>query len=98
MELLNAPRQANESQQDYVWHQNVANHQCIVSGVPQQALSEVETVTTTLAEPEVLLAVQEVKTPRKQVTIKEEVDKYNKSVSPCHEMVRSGGDERYCLS
>ena len=74
MELLNAPRQANESQQDYVRHQNAANRQRIVSSVPQQALSEVETVTTTPAEPEALLAVQEVKTPRKQVTIKEEVD------------------------
>ncbi|KAG6873968.1 hypothetical protein C0993_000917, partial [Termitomyces sp. T159_Od127] len=43
MDILNVPRQANESQQDYKRRQNAARQQANTSGMPRQALSEVET-------------------------------------------------------
>ncbi|KAG6894555.1 hypothetical protein C0992_005612, partial [Termitomyces sp. T32_za158] len=49
MDILNAPKQANESQQDYKKCQNAAQRQANTSGMPRQALSEVETATSNLA-------------------------------------------------
>ncbi|KAG6881875.1 hypothetical protein C0992_013247 [Termitomyces sp. T32_za158] len=46
MDILNAPKQANESQQDYERWQNAARRQSNTSGMPRQALSEVETATS----------------------------------------------------
>ncbi|KAG6863353.1 hypothetical protein C0993_011875, partial [Termitomyces sp. T159_Od127] len=46
MDILNAPRQVNESQQDYERQQNAARWQSNTSGMPRQALSEVETATS----------------------------------------------------
>ncbi|KAG6870717.1 hypothetical protein C0993_004220, partial [Termitomyces sp. T159_Od127] len=46
MDILNAPRQANESQQDYERRQNAARRQANTSGMPRQALSEVEMATS----------------------------------------------------
>ncbi|KAG6893031.1 hypothetical protein C0992_011494, partial [Termitomyces sp. T32_za158] len=49
MDILNAPKQANESQQDYEKHQNAMRQQANTSGRPRQALSEVETATSNFA-------------------------------------------------
>ncbi|KAH0578103.1 hypothetical protein H2248_005533 [Termitomyces sp. 'cryptogamus'] len=46
MDILNAPRQVNESQQDYERQQNAARRQSNTSGMPRQALSEVEMATS----------------------------------------------------
>ncbi|KAG6858153.1 hypothetical protein C0995_002239 [Termitomyces sp. Mi166 len=61
MDMLNALQQANESQQDFE------------SGVPLQALSEVETATSKIVDEEEFEILQPPRTPRCCVTIKEEV-------------------------
>ncbi|KAG6877812.1 hypothetical protein C0992_009242 [Termitomyces sp. T32_za158] len=49
MNILNTPKQANESQQDYEKHQNATQRQVNTSGMPRQAVSEIETATSNLA-------------------------------------------------
>ncbi|KAG6893188.1 hypothetical protein C0992_010966 [Termitomyces sp. T32_za158] len=72
MDILNAPKQANESQQDYEKRQNAARRQANVSGMPHQALSEVETATSYHAGEEQAEELPEMRTPHQRVTIKEE--------------------------
>ncbi|KAG6894923.1 hypothetical protein C0992_003955, partial [Termitomyces sp. T32_za158] len=72
MDILNAPRQANESQQDYEKRQNAARRQANVSGMPHQALSEVETAMLYHAGEEQAEELPEMRTPHQRVTIKEE--------------------------
>ncbi|KAG6893807.1 hypothetical protein C0993_000245, partial [Termitomyces sp. T159_Od127] len=72
MDMLNVPRQASESQQDYEKRQSAARWQANTSRVPWQALLEVE---TTMSNPAVEREVDpptEPKMPRQHVTIKEE--------------------------
>ncbi|KAG6893291.1 hypothetical protein C0992_010571, partial [Termitomyces sp. T32_za158] len=67
MDMLNAPQRANESQQDFErWQQ--AN----TSGMPHQALSEVEMATSYHAGDEEAEEPPEMRMPRRRVTIKEE--------------------------
>ncbi|KAG6871909.1 hypothetical protein C0993_002615, partial [Termitomyces sp. T159_Od127] len=70
MDILNAPRQVNESQQDYERQQNAARRQSNTSGMPRQALSEVETATSHPAG-EANIPPED-RTPCRHVTIKEE--------------------------
>ncbi|KAG6874592.1 hypothetical protein C0992_007385 [Termitomyces sp. T32_za158] len=72
MDILNAPKQANESQQDYEKRQNAARRQANMSGMPHQALSEVETATSYHAGEEQVEELPETRTHRQHVTIKEE--------------------------
>ncbi|KAG6881942.1 hypothetical protein C0993_012434 [Termitomyces sp. T159_Od127] len=72
MDILNAPRQANESQQDYERRQNAARRQANTSGMPRQALSEVETATSHPAGDDEANTPPEDRTRRRRVTIKEE--------------------------
>ncbi|KAG6892931.1 hypothetical protein C0992_011848, partial [Termitomyces sp. T32_za158] len=72
MNILNAPKQVNESQQDYEKHQNAARQQVNTSGMPRQALSEVETATSNPAREDEANNLPEDRTPRQRVTIKEE--------------------------
>ncbi|KAG6870129.1 hypothetical protein C0992_000960, partial [Termitomyces sp. T32_za158] len=70
--MLNAPQQANESQQDFERQQNAAWRQANTSGMPHRALSEVETATSYHAGDEEAEEPPEMRTPRRRVTIKEE--------------------------
>ncbi|KAG6896206.1 hypothetical protein C0992_009712, partial [Termitomyces sp. T32_za158] len=54
MNILNMPKQTNESQQDYEKHQNATQQQTNISGMPRQALSEVETATSNPAGDEAM--------------------------------------------
>ncbi|KAG6881474.1 hypothetical protein C0992_001007, partial [Termitomyces sp. T32_za158] len=72
MDILNAPKQANESQQDYERRQNAARRQSNTSGMPRQALSEVETATSHPAGEDETNIPPEDRTLRRRVTIKEE--------------------------
>ncbi|KAG6882239.1 hypothetical protein C0992_012386, partial [Termitomyces sp. T32_za158] len=72
MDILNAPKQANESQQDYERRQNAARRQSNTSGMPRQALSEVETATSHPAGEDETNIPPEDRTLRQRVTIKEE--------------------------
>ncbi|KAG6892687.1 hypothetical protein C0993_003240 [Termitomyces sp. T159_Od127] len=72
MDILNAPRQANESQQDYERRQNAAPWQSNTSGMPRQALSEVETATSHPAGEDETNTPPEDRMLRRRVTIKEE--------------------------
>ncbi|KAG6893542.1 hypothetical protein C0993_000881 [Termitomyces sp. T159_Od127] len=72
MDILNAPRQANESQQDYKRWQNAARRQANTSGMPRQALLEVETATSHPAGEDEANTPPEDRTLRRRVTIKEE--------------------------
>ncbi|KAG6871262.1 hypothetical protein C0992_011385, partial [Termitomyces sp. T32_za158] len=72
MDMLNAPQQANESQQDFERRQNAARRQANTSGMPHRALSEVETATSYHAGDEEAEEPPEMRTPRRRVTIKEE--------------------------
>ncbi|KAG6882801.1 hypothetical protein C0995_013722 [Termitomyces sp. Mi166 len=69
MDMLNALQQANESQQDFERRQNAAT----ASGVPLQALSEVKTAISKVVEEEEVEELQQPRTPRRHITIKEEV-------------------------
>ncbi|KAG6855456.1 hypothetical protein C0995_006152, partial [Termitomyces sp. Mi166 len=73
MDMLNAPQQANESQQDFERQQNAACQQATASGVPLRALSEVETATSKIVDEEEFEILQLPRMPRRHVTIKEEV-------------------------
>ncbi|KAG6880976.1 hypothetical protein C0992_002156 [Termitomyces sp. T32_za158] len=72
MDILNAPKQANESQQDYERRQNAARRQSNTSGMPRQALSEVETATSHPAGEDETNILPEDRTLCQRVTIKEE--------------------------
>ncbi|KAG6895465.1 hypothetical protein C0995_012653 [Termitomyces sp. Mi166 len=64
MDMLNAPQQVNESQQDFE------------SGVPLQALSEVEMAMSKVMDEEEFEILQPPRMPRHRVTIKEEVHEH----------------------
>ncbi|KAG6894435.1 hypothetical protein C0995_014362, partial [Termitomyces sp. Mi166 len=64
MDMLNAPQQANESQQDFK------------SGVLLQALSEVETATSKVADKEEVEELQQPRMLQRYVMIKEEVHEH----------------------
>ncbi|KAG6892446.1 hypothetical protein C0992_000478, partial [Termitomyces sp. T32_za158] len=72
MDMLNAPQQANESQQDFERRQNAARQQANMSGMPYRALSEVETATSYHVGDEEVEEMPERRMPRRCVTIKEE--------------------------
>ncbi|KAG6885197.1 hypothetical protein C0992_005343 [Termitomyces sp. T32_za158] len=72
MDMLNAPQQANESQQDFERQQNAAWRQVNTSGMPHRALSEVETATLSHAGDDEAEELPEMRTLRRRVTIKEE--------------------------
>ncbi|KAG5331650.1 hypothetical protein C0989_007734, partial [Termitomyces sp. Mn162] len=72
MDILNAPRQANESQQDYERQQNAARRQSNTSGMPRQALSEVETATSHPAGEDEANTPPEDRMLCQHITIKEE--------------------------
>ncbi|KAG6876702.1 hypothetical protein C0992_012089, partial [Termitomyces sp. T32_za158] len=72
MDMLNAPQQANESQQDFERRQNAAQRQANTSGMPHWALSEVETATSYHAGDDEAEEPPEMRTPHRRVTIKEE--------------------------
>ncbi|KAG6895063.1 hypothetical protein C0992_003286 [Termitomyces sp. T32_za158] len=72
MDMLNAPQQANESQQDYERRQNAAWQQANISGMPHRALSEVEIATSYHAGDDEAEELPEMRTPRRRVIIKEE--------------------------
>ncbi|KAG6893342.1 hypothetical protein C0992_010387 [Termitomyces sp. T32_za158] len=78
MDMLNAPQQANKSQQDFERRQNAARRQANMSGMPHWALSEVETATSYHAGDEEAEEPPERRTPCRRVTIKEE--EHNESV------------------
>ncbi|KAG6875036.1 hypothetical protein C0992_005469 [Termitomyces sp. T32_za158] len=72
MDMLNAPQQANESQQDFERWQNATWQQANTSGMPHRALSEVETATLYHAGDDEVEEPPEMRTPHRHVTIKEE--------------------------
>ncbi|KAG6872212.1 hypothetical protein C0992_009762 [Termitomyces sp. T32_za158] len=72
MDMLNAPQQANESQQDFERRQNAARRQANMSGMPHWALSEVETAMSYHAGDDEAEEPPEMRTPCRRVTIKEE--------------------------
>ncbi|KAG6859285.1 hypothetical protein C0995_009964 [Termitomyces sp. Mi166 len=73
MNMLNALQQANESQQDFKRQQNAARQQATASGVPLQALSEVEKAMSKVVDKEEFEILQPPRMPRRRVMIKEEV-------------------------
>ncbi|KAG6875934.1 hypothetical protein C0992_001674, partial [Termitomyces sp. T32_za158] len=75
MDMLNAPQQANESQQDFERWQNAAQRQANMSGMPHWALSEVETATSYYAGDDEAEELLEMRTPRRCITIKKEEHK-----------------------
>ncbi|KAG6901015.1 hypothetical protein C0995_002279 [Termitomyces sp. Mi166 len=76
MDILNALQQANEFQQDFKRQQNAACRQATASGVPLQALSEVETAMFKVVDKEEFEILQLPRTPRRCVMIKEEVHEH----------------------
>ncbi|KAG6894701.1 hypothetical protein C0992_005037, partial [Termitomyces sp. T32_za158] len=72
MDMLNAPQQANESQQDFERQQNATWWQANTSRMPHQALSEVETATSYHAGDDEAEEPPEMRMPHRRVTIKEE--------------------------
>ncbi|KAG6898845.1 hypothetical protein C0993_003596 [Termitomyces sp. T159_Od127] len=64
MDILNAPKQANESKQDYEKRQNAMQQQANASGMPWQALSEVEMVMSNLASKVEVDDPPEIRMPR----------------------------------
>ncbi|KAG6881004.1 hypothetical protein C0995_003423, partial [Termitomyces sp. Mi166 len=73
MDMLNAPQQANESQQDFERRQNAVCQQATASGVPLWALSEVETAMSKVVDKEEFEILQLPRTLRRRVMIKKEV-------------------------
>ncbi|KAG6869393.1 hypothetical protein C0995_003522, partial [Termitomyces sp. Mi166 len=53
MDVLNAPQQAEESQQDFKSCQNAAHRQATISRVPLRAVSDVKTTTSKVVDKEV---------------------------------------------
>ncbi|KAG6869904.1 hypothetical protein C0995_016369 [Termitomyces sp. Mi166 len=76
MDMLNAPQQANESQQDFKRQQNAACQQATASGVPLQALSEVKMATSKVVDEEEVEELQQPRTPWRCIMIKEEVHEH----------------------
>ncbi|KAG6894918.1 hypothetical protein C0992_003978 [Termitomyces sp. T32_za158] len=72
MDMLNAPQQANESQQDFERRQNAAQRQANTSGMPHWALLEVETAMSYHTGDDEAEEPPEMRTPRRCVMIKEE--------------------------
>ncbi|KAG6898464.1 hypothetical protein C0995_009602 [Termitomyces sp. Mi166 len=72
MDALNAPQQAEESQQDFERHQNAARPQVMISGVPLRAVSDIETTTSKVVDEEEFEILQPPQIPGRHVTIKEE--------------------------
>ncbi|KAG6859409.1 hypothetical protein C0995_008865, partial [Termitomyces sp. Mi166 len=72
MDALNAPQQAEESQQDFKRHQNAACQQAMISGVPLRAVSDIETTTSKVVDKEEFEILQLPQIPGQHVTIKEE--------------------------
>ncbi|KAG6869941.1 hypothetical protein C0995_016111, partial [Termitomyces sp. Mi166 len=72
MDMLNAPQQANESQQNFKRRQNAACRQATASGVPLGALSEVKMATSKVVDKEEVEELQQPRTLQHRVTIKEE--------------------------
>ncbi|KAG6895317.1 hypothetical protein C0992_001950 [Termitomyces sp. T32_za158] len=72
MDMLNAPQQANESQQDFERQQNAAQRQANTSGMPHQALFKVETATSYHTGDDEAEELPEMRMPCRRVTIKEE--------------------------
>ncbi|KAG6870098.1 hypothetical protein C0995_015237 [Termitomyces sp. Mi166 len=72
MDALNAPQQAEESQQDFERHQNAARRQATISGVPLRAVSDIETTTSKIVDEEEFEILQLPQIPGQHVTIKEE--------------------------
>ncbi|KAG6882673.1 hypothetical protein C0992_011014, partial [Termitomyces sp. T32_za158] len=70
--MLNAPQQANKSQQDFERRQNAARRQANTSGMPHQTLLEVETATLYHAGDDEAEEPPEMRTPHRCVMIKEE--------------------------
>ncbi|KAG6891923.1 hypothetical protein C0995_006561, partial [Termitomyces sp. Mi166 len=71
MDVLNAPQQTEESQQDFERHQNAVHRQATISGVPLRAVSDIKTTTSKIVDKEVEI-LQPPQIPGRHVTIKEE--------------------------
>ncbi|KAG6857892.1 hypothetical protein C0995_004358, partial [Termitomyces sp. Mi166 len=71
MDVLNAPQQMEESQQDFERHQNAVHRQAMISGVPLRAVSDIKTTTSKIVDKEVEI-LQPPQIPGRHVTIKEE--------------------------
>ncbi|KAG6883591.1 hypothetical protein C0992_008392, partial [Termitomyces sp. T32_za158] len=87
MDMLNAPQQANESQQDFERRQNAAWRQANTSRMPHRALSEVETATSYHAGNDEVEEPPEMRMPHRCVMIKEEEHKESipdEPVTPQH--------------
>ncbi|KAG6895644.1 hypothetical protein C0995_012410, partial [Termitomyces sp. Mi166 len=72
MDALNAPKQVEESQQDFERHQNAACQQATISRVPLRAVSDIETTTSKVVDKEEFKIFQLPQMPGWHVTIKEE--------------------------
>ncbi|KAG6894660.1 hypothetical protein C0995_013897, partial [Termitomyces sp. Mi166 len=72
MDALNAPQQAEESQQDFKRHQNAARQQAMISRVPLRAVSDIKTTTSKVVDKEEFEILQLPQMPGQHVTIKEE--------------------------
>ncbi|KAG6892276.1 hypothetical protein C0995_004566, partial [Termitomyces sp. Mi166 len=72
MDALNAPQQAEESQQDFKRRQNAACQQATISRVLLRAVSDIETTTSKVVDKEEFEILQPPQMPGRQVTIKEE--------------------------
>ncbi|KAG6886834.1 hypothetical protein C0995_004010 [Termitomyces sp. Mi166 len=76
MDMLNALQQANEFQQDFERQQNAVHQQTTASGVPLQALSEVETATSKVVDEEGVEELQQSRMLQCRIMIKEEVHEH----------------------
>ncbi|KAG6858292.1 hypothetical protein C0995_001115 [Termitomyces sp. Mi166 len=59
MDALNAPQQAEESQQDFERRQNAAHRQATISRVPLRAVSDIKTTTSKVVDKEVEILCEE---------------------------------------
>ncbi|KAG6896907.1 hypothetical protein C0992_005308 [Termitomyces sp. T32_za158] len=87
MDMLNAPQQANKSQQDFERQQNAARRQANTSGMPHWALSEVEMATSYHAGDDEVEELPEMRMPCRRITIKEEEHEesvHDEPVTPQH--------------
>ncbi|KAG6859239.1 hypothetical protein C0995_010494 [Termitomyces sp. Mi166 len=78
MDALNAPQQAEESQQDFERCQNAVRQQAMSSGVLLRALSDIETTMSKVVDEEEFEILQLPRMPRRHVMIKEEMQKARK--------------------
>ncbi|KAG6894035.1 hypothetical protein C0995_015250 [Termitomyces sp. Mi166 len=72
MDVLNAPRQVEESQQDFERHQNAAHRQAMISGVPLRAVPDIKTTTSKVVDEEEFKILKPPQIPGWHITIKEE--------------------------